>query len=176
MIIMGVDLGIARTGIAVSDSGEKFAFPKDVIKEYNTDKLISKICDKAKEYCVELIVVGLPKNMDGTLGERAQTCTEIAEKIGEKSGIQTVLYDERCTTMQAYNLLDMNDTYGKKRKNSVDAVAATIILEDYLSYRKNKTLFDSQKQTLDTFLSTKAITKEQYDKSLNGLKEKMHIE
>ena len=175
MIVMGVDLGIARTGISISDNTEKFAFPKDVIKEYNTDKLVSKICDKVKEYGVELIVVGLPKNMDGSLGERAQTCTEIAAKIGDKSGVETVLYDERCTTMQAYNLLDMNDTFGKKRKDSVDAVAATIILEDYLSYRRNKSLFDLQKQTLDTFLSTSAITKEQYDKSLSGLKEKMNI-
>lgn len=172
---MGVDLGIARTGIAVSDEGEKFAFPKDVIKEYNTEKLIDKICEKATEYGVSLIVVGLPKNMDGSLGERAKTCSEIALKIGEKSGVETLLYDERCTTVRAYNLLDMNDTFGKKRKDSVDAVAATVILEDYLAFRKNKKLFDAQKQTLDTFLSTNAITKEQYDKSLNGLKEKMKL-
>lgn len=175
MVIMGIDLGVARTGLAVSDEGEKFAFPKGVIREYNTDKLISKVCEKAREYKAGLIVVGLPKNMDGTLGERAKVCSEIALKIGKKSGIETVLYDERCTTVEAYNLLDMNDTFGKKRKQTVDAVAATVILEDYISYRKNKRLFDSQKQTLDTFLSTNAITKEQYEKSLNGLKEKMNI-
>ena len=72
MIIMSVDLGKARTGIAVSDSGEGFAFPKCVINEYNTEKLIFKICDKAKELSAELIVVGLPKNMDGSLGWRAE--------------------------------------------------------------------------------------------------------
>ncbi len=176
MIIMSVDLGIARTGIAVSDSGESFAFPKTVIKEYNTKKLIEKICFLAKEYNAEKIVVGLPKNMDGSSGERAQTCTEIAGEIGEKSGISVSLFDERCTTMQAYNLLDMNDTFGKKRKESVDAVAATVILEGFLSLRKNnRALFLKQKETLDTFLQTKAITKEQYDKSLNGLKEKMDL-
>ncbi len=175
MIIMGVDLGIARTGIATSDEGEKFAFPKNVIKEYNIERLVNKICELVNEYGVGEIVVGLPKNMDGSLGERAQTCTEIAEKIKEKSGIPTEMYDERCTTMEAYNLLDMNNTFGKKRKENIDAVAATVILEGYLSYKKNKKLFDSQKETLDTFLSTKAITKEQYDKSLNGLKEKMKI-
>lgn len=175
MVIMGIDLGVARTGIAVSDEGEKFAFPKEVIKEYNTDKLIAKICDKAREYGASLIVVGLPKNMDGSLGERAKTCSEIALKIWEKSGIETLLYDERCTTVEAYNLLDMSETFGKKRKQTVDAVAATVILEDYLSYRSNKQLFDSQKQTLDTFLSTGAITKEQYEKSLNSLKEKMKM-
>ena len=85
MVIMGIDLGVARTGIAVSDKGEKFAFPKDVIKEYNTEKLISKICEKAREYEAGLIVVGLPKNMDGSLGERAKACSEIALKIMDSS-------------------------------------------------------------------------------------------
>ena len=177
MIIMSVDLGVKRTGIAVSDGGEKFAFPKGVINEGNAKKLVLKIVDKAKEYGAKRIVVGLPKNMDGSLGERAKLCTDIADKIGAASGIDTVLYDERCTTMEAYNLLDMSETYGKKRKESVDAVAATVILEGYLSYLENKKrLFNSQKETLDTFLSTNAITKEQYDKSLNGLKEKMNID
>ena len=95
MIIMSVDLGLARTGVAVSDASCQFAFPKTVITEYNTERLIDKLCDLAKEYEAERIVVGLPKNMDGSLGERAQTCTEIAGKIGEKSGIQTILWDER---------------------------------------------------------------------------------
>ena len=132
LIIMSVDLGKARTGIAVSDKSEGFAFPKTVINEYNTEKLVQKIADCAKELLAEEIVVGLPKNMDGSLGERAQTCSEIAGKIGEKSGIQTVLWDERCTTVTAHNYLSMNDVRGKKRKQTVDAVAAVIILEDYL--------------------------------------------
>ena len=132
MIIMSVDLGLARTGVAVSDASCQFAFPKTVITEYNTERLIDKLCDLAKEYEAERIVVGLPKNMDGSLGERAQTCSEIAGKIGEKSGIQTVLWDERCTTVTAHNYLSMNDVRGKKRKQTVDAVAAVIILEDYL--------------------------------------------
>lgn len=138
MIIMSVDLGKARTGIAVSDNGESFAFPKTVITEYNTDRLIEKICDKAKEYSAELLVVGLPKNMDGTQGWRAQECTEIAEKIKTLSGIETILWDERCTTVSAHTALNFTDTRGKKRKNVVDAVAAVIILEDYLTYRKNR--------------------------------------
>jgi len=175
MVIMSVDLGVARTGIAVCDKMQSFAFPKCVIKEYNTDKLVDKICEMAKELEAEQIVVGLPKNMDGTMGERAQTCIEIAEKIREKSGLVTEMFDERCTTVQAYTLLDMNETYGKKRKDNVDAVAATVILEGYLALLKNRKLFDSQKETLDTFLETKAITKEQYDKSLNGLKNKMNL-
>ena len=138
MIIMSVDLGKARTGIAVSDSNESFAFPKDVITEYNEEKLIGKICTKAKEYSAELIVVGLPKNMDGSIGWRAEECGATAEKIKLQSGIDTVLWDERCTTVSAHTALNFTDTRGKKRKNVVDAVAAVIILEDYLAYRKNR--------------------------------------
>lgn len=138
MIIMSVDLGKARTGIAVSDKNEGFAFPKGVITEYNTEKLVDKISEKAKELKAELIVVGLPKNMDGTMGERALECEKIALEIGNKSGIETRLYDERCTTVTAHNYLNMTDTKGKKRKQVVDAVAATIILEDFLAARKNK--------------------------------------
>lgn len=132
MIIMSVDLGKARTGIAVSDASCQFAFPKDVITEYNTDRLIEKVCEKAKEYAAERIVVGYPKNMDGSLGERAQECAAIAEQINITSGLETVLWDERCTTVTAHNYLSMNNVRGKKRKQTVDAVAAVIILEDYL--------------------------------------------
>lgn len=137
MIIMSADLGKARTGIAVSDSSESFAFPKQVITEYSEDKLIEKLISAAKEYGAQLVVMGLPKNMDGSSGFRAAECTEIANKFREKSGIETVMWDERCTTVSAYTALDFSGTYGKKRKNTVDAVAATIILEDYLAYRKN---------------------------------------
>ena len=132
MIIMSVDLGKARTGIAVSDATNQFAFPKEVITEYNTERLVEKVCDKAKEFSAERIVVGYPKNMDGTLGERAQECAAIAEQIKAKSGIEIVLWDERCTTVTAHNYLSMNNVRGKKRKQTVDAVAAVIILEDYL--------------------------------------------
>ena len=132
MIIMSVDLGKARTGIAVSDATNQFAFPKEVITEYNTERLVEKVCDKAKEFSAERIVVGYPKNMDGSLGERAQECAAIAEQIKTKSGIDIVLWDERCTTVTAHNYLSMNNVRGKKRKQTVDAVAAVIILEDYL--------------------------------------------
>jgi len=132
MVIMSVDLGKARTGIAVSDATNQFAFPKEVITEYNTERLIAKICDKAKEFSAERIVVGYPKNMDGSLGERAQECATIAEQIKVASGKETVLWDERCTTVTAHNYLSMNNVRGKKRKQTVDAVAAVIILEDYL--------------------------------------------
>lgn len=136
MIIMSVDLGLARTGIAVSDNTESFAFPKTVVHEYNREKLINKICALATEYGAVEIVVGLPKNMDGSMGERAVTCKEIAEEIGNKSGKKIVLWDERLTTSAAHNVLNMNDRRGKKRKEIVDAVAAVIILEGYLANKK----------------------------------------
>lgn len=137
MIIMSVDLGKARTGIAISDSGESFAFPKTVIIEYNTEKLVKKVAALANEYGAELIVVGYPKNMNGSLGSRAEECKDIAEKIGMESGTETVLWDERCTTVSAHTALNFTDTRGKKRKEVIDAVAAVIILEDYLKFRKN---------------------------------------
>ena len=138
MIIMSVDLGKARTGIAASDNNESFAFPKKVITEYNEEKLINKVCDSAKELGAELIVVGFPKNMDGSEGSRAEECKAIAKKITEQCGIKTVMWDERCTTISAHTALNYTNTRGKKRKEVVDAVAAVIILEDYLNFRKNR--------------------------------------
>ena len=137
MIIMSVDLGKARTGIAVSDSTESFAFPKGVITEYNTDKLILKLCEEINKNNAELIVVGYPKNMDGSIGFRAKECAEIAEKLKTQCNKEVVLWDERCTTVSAHTALNFTDTRGKKRKDIVDAVAAVIILEDYLNYKKN---------------------------------------
>ena len=82
-------------------------------------------------------MVGYPKNMNGTIGERAEKCALFAEKLGTLAGIETVLWDERCTTVSAHRYLNQTNTRGKKRKAVVDAVAATIILESYLAYRKN---------------------------------------
>lgn len=132
MIIMAVDLGDARTGIAVSDKGESFAFPRTVINEWNKDKLIEKILAEATAASAEKIVVGLPKNMDGSLGFKAKECTELAEKIRQGFSGEVVMWDERCTTVSAHHALNATNTRGKKRKAVVDAVAATMILEDYL--------------------------------------------
>ncbi len=137
MKIMSVDLGKARTGIALSDESENFAFPKEVITEYNEERLVDRVAAKAHELGAALIVVGYPKNMDGSEGDRAKECAAIAEQIKQKSGIETVLWDERCTTVSAHMVLNFNDTRGKKRKQTVDAVAAVMILEDYLAYRRN---------------------------------------
>ena len=136
MYIMSVDVGTARTGIALSDKGEGFAFPKGVITEYNREKLIATLCQKAKELGAEMIVVGYPKNMDGSEGFKAKECADVAEKLKAMTGLPVELWDERCTTVSAHTALNYTDTRGKKRKAVVDAVAATIILEDFMRRRK----------------------------------------
>lgn len=137
MIIMSVDLGKARTGIAVCDKTEFLASPYKVIFEKSPQKLPEKVAETAKETRAELIVVGLPKNMDGTEGESAQNARAFAKKLTEITGIETVMQDERGTTITAHNFLNNTNTRGKKRKNVVDEVAATIILQDYLDKRHN---------------------------------------
>lgn len=137
MIIMSVDYGDVRTGIAISDRLETYAFPVEVINETYQPKVISRIQSIISERKPELIVVGYPKNMNASVGERAQKCKEFSQDLENKSGIKCVLWDERLTTVSAHNYLNETNTRGKKRKNVVDAVAATIILQDYLDYRRN---------------------------------------
>lgn len=135
MLIMSVDVGTARTGVALSDKDEGFAFPKGVITEYNRERLIERLAEKAKELGAEMIVVGLPRNMDGSEGFKAKECIEAAEALKKATGLPVELWDERCTTVSAHTALNFTDTRGKKRKQVVDAVAATIILEDFLRFR-----------------------------------------
>lgn len=137
MIIMSVDLGHVRTGLAISDSGGFLASSLCVIEERYDERLIDKIIDKARENRAERIVVGLPKNMDGSEGESALRARELAQKITDRSGIPTVMQDERGTTLTAHAYLSAGEIYGKRRKQKVDAVAASIILQDYLDSRKD---------------------------------------
>ncbi len=138
MIIMSVDLGKARTGIAVCDKTEFLASPLKVIEERDPKKLLEKVILCANECKAEIIVVGLPKNMDSSEGESATNARAFAQKLGELSGIKVDMRDERCTTITAHNYLNNVNVRGKKRKSTVDAVAATIILQDYIDSRKNK--------------------------------------
>lgn len=138
MKIMAVDFGDSRTGIAVCDKSEMLASPLTVITEYNFERCAEKVAELAKKEQAELVVVGYPKNMNNTIGERAEKCQKFAELVSELSGISTELWDERSTTVTAHNYLNETNVRGKKRKAVVDAVAATIILETYLAYRKNR--------------------------------------
>lgn len=135
MRVMAVDYGDARTGIAVSDLLCSIVGTTTVIHSRNMDKTLAAVAELAKEKEVSEIVVGLPKNMDGTEGARAEVCKVFAQKIGELTGISVSMWDERRTTVEAHNILSEHNYHGKKRKNTVDAVAASLILEGYLAFR-----------------------------------------
>lgn len=142
MIIMSIDLGKARTGIAVCDSLQTLASPLCVIEEYNRDRLADKIIEIAGKKEVKRLVVGLPKNMDGSEGESAEGAKEFAEILRSRCEIPVELYDERCTTMLAYRFMNESNVLGKKRrekkrKETVDSAAAAIILQSYLEHLKN---------------------------------------
>ncbi|MBR1533707.1 MAG: Holliday junction resolvase RuvX [Ruminococcus sp.] len=136
MIIISVDLGHARTGLAISDKSGFLASSLFVIEEHNDDRLVQKIADKIKENKAERVVVGLPKNMDGSEGESATRARELAQKISDLADVPYVMQDERGTTITAHAYLSAKEVYGKKRKKQVDAVAASIILQDYLDSQK----------------------------------------
>ena len=137
MIILSVDLGGTRTGLAICDESETLASPLTVINQYDREKLCAQICGIAAERGVQRIVVGLPRNMDGSEGESAQAARRFADHLRKASGIEVRLSDERCTTITAHRYLNDTDTRGKKRKAVVDAVAAAIILQDHLDWRRN---------------------------------------
>ena len=135
MRVMGVDYGDARTGIAISDLLCSIVGTTTVIHSRNTDKTVAEILRLIKENDVQEIAVGLPKNMDGTEGVRAELCRALAQRLEEQSGLPVRLWDERRTTVEAHNILSAHNYHGKKRKNTVDAVAASLILEGYLAFR-----------------------------------------
>ena len=136
MKILAVDYGDARTGIAISDRTEFLATPVGTIAERNKNKLAVKISEISREQNAEEIIVGLPINMNGTYGPRAEICREFAETLKKYTDCPVKMWDERSTTVSAHNILNETNVRGKNRKAVVDTVAATIILESYLSYRK----------------------------------------
>ena len=136
MIIVSVDLGHARTGMAISDKSGFLASSLCVIEERSDKRLVERVAEKALEEKAQMIVVGLPKNMDGSEGESAVRARELAALIGERSGLPVKMQDERGTTVTAHAYLSASEVYGKKRKKRVDAVAASIILQDYLDSQR----------------------------------------
>lgn len=136
MVILSVDYGDARTGIAACDALQMLASPVTVIHQTEKEPLADEICRIAAEKKAQKLILGLPKNMDGSEGFRAQACREFAALLSEKSGLPVDFQDERLTTVSAHNALNLTNTRGKKRKAVVDAVSAVIILEDYLRRTK----------------------------------------
>lgn len=135
MRVLAVDYGDARTGIAVSDLLCSIVGSTTVIHSRNQEKTLREIAVIVKEKEVGEIVMGLPRNMDGSEGPRAQLCREFAEKLKAELGLPLTMWDERRTTVEAHQILSDHNYHGKKRKNTVDAVAASLILEGYLGFR-----------------------------------------
>ena len=133
MRIMAIDFGDARTGIAVSDLMNMMTGDAFVITEWNPEVIADKIAAEAKARSVGTLVLGLPKNMDGTVGERAEKCLAFSKLLKEKTGLPVVMWDERRTTVDAHRILHNNGKKMKNHKKNVDAVAASLILEGYLA-------------------------------------------
>ena len=131
--IMGIDYGDARTGIAISDLLCSIVGSTTVIHSRKDEKTLEEIKKLVAEHDVGSIVMGLPKNMNGTEGPRAELCRSFAELVRQATGLEVTLWDERRTTVEAHNILSEHNYHGKKRKNTVDAVAASLILEGYLN-------------------------------------------
>ena len=135
MKIMAIDYGDARTGIAVSDSLGMLTGFTTVIHAYTPEKVAAAIKELIGQHQVTELVMGFPRNMDGSEGPRAALYQEFANLLEQTTGMKPVLWDERRTTVDAHRILSQNNVRGKKRKNTVDAVAASLILEGYLAFR-----------------------------------------
>lgn len=138
MIIVGIDFGDARTGLAVCDKYEMMASEAGCVAADSYKKALAAVGERVKELHAELIIVGNPVNMDGSEGGRSDKCKAFARELSELTGIPTEMYDERLTTVSAHKILSENNVRGKKRKATVDTLSARLILEDYLRLRKNK--------------------------------------
>ena len=138
MRVMGLDIGTKRIGVAISDESATIAQAREVVLRKNTRDAIKRITEIANENNVEKIIIGLPVNMDGTLGERAIDSKEFALSIGKYSRLEVELWDERLSTKEAEDIMIEADISRKKRKQSIDKLAAQIILQSYLDRQKRK--------------------------------------
>ena len=138
MVILGIDLGQARTGVAASDPTEFLASPVETVAERDDGELLRRIAAIVKQRDAGKIVVGHPKNMDGSCGDSARRAEAFAASLAEICGVEAVLWDERLTTVSAIGIMNETNTRGKKRKAVIDTVAATILLQEYLDANKRK--------------------------------------
>ena len=135
-MILGVDFGDSRTGYATSDALGFSANTLEVYSEKNIQKVAQHTAELAKNLKVEKIVLGFPKNMNGTIGERGKKTKKFAATLRELTGLEVILWDERLTTVSAHHLMNETNVRGKKRKDTVDRVAAAFILQAYLDSNK----------------------------------------
>lgn len=136
MRIMAIDYGDARTGVAISDPTGSLAGQTQVINSKRQDDVVAALCSLVVERQVEELVLGYPKNMNGSIGPRAEKSEALAERLRQETGLPVTLWDERRTTVDAHRILSETGNRGKRRKEKVDAVAATLILEGYLIRRR----------------------------------------
>ena len=132
MRIMGIDYGDARTGLAVSDEMNILVGEAWTLNEWNPERVAEVIAQEAQKRNVKRLVLGLPKNMDGSEGPRAEKCRDFAELLRSKTDIELVMWDERRSSIEAHAILHANGKKEKKHRKTVDAVAASLILEGYL--------------------------------------------
>lgn len=137
MRVMAIDYGDAHTGIAISDPTGFLAGFTTTIDAYRPEVVVQRITELVSQHGAEELVLGYPKNMDGTLGPRAEKAEAMAALLREATGLPVVLWDERRTTIDAHQILMTGGKNAKKRKKVVDAVAASLILEGYLTYKKS---------------------------------------
>ena len=134
MRYMGIDYGDARVGVAITDPLGITSQGLETVPNKVYDKMINRISELIVEYKPQKIIVGLPKNMDGTVGERGEISQKFVDDLKQKhTDAQFILWDERLSTVQASRVLNETNTRGKKRKNVIDTVAASIILESYIN-------------------------------------------
>ena len=138
MRIMAIDYGDARTGVAISDPTGLLAGYTTVIQSRKEGVVAEELARLAKEHSVDELVMGFPRNMDGTEGPRAELYRAFAARLEEVCGLKPVLWDERRTTVDAHNILLNNGKRAKERKKTVDAVAASLMLEGYLTFKKRQ--------------------------------------
>lgn len=137
MKIMAVDYGDSHTGLACCDRTETLASPIGVIDEKNFNICVEKVAAMSVEYEAGMIVVGNPLNMNGSAGSRSQLCKSFADMLQNYVEVPVVMWDERSTTVTAHQMMNDVNKRGKKRKAVIDAVAAAVILENYLAWRAN---------------------------------------
>ena len=136
MKIMAIDYGDAHTGIAISDATGTLAGFSTVINSRRAETVAQEICALIPQHGVTELVLGYPKNMDGTVGPRAEKAAASGQTLRQLTGLSVTLWDERRTTIDAHNILFNNGQNAKKRKKTVDAVAAALMLEGYLTRKR----------------------------------------
>ena len=139
MKILGLDLGSKTLGIAMSNEDETIAFAKETFRfeQDDYDAAIDKTIEYIKEFNIKKVVLGLPKHMNGSIGERAEISMEFKDVLQSLIDVEVILMDERLTSVISNRILIEADTSRKKRKQKVDSIAAQIILQDYLDKEKN---------------------------------------